>query len=67
MYDEFRSELTELLNKHNMENGCDTPDFILSAYLIDCLATFNRIVEARTGWYQAGCSGSPSAPEDIDD
>lgn len=48
---EFRHELEELINRHSMENGSDTPDFILCEYLMDCLAAFDRAVVAREKWY----------------
>lgn len=44
---DFKDELQSLLNKHSQENGSDTPDFILAAYLTDCLNTFNAAVQNR--------------------
>ena len=41
---EFQKELTQLINKHSMENGSNTPDFMLSDYLRKCLETYNDIV-----------------------
>lgn len=49
--DEFRKELEALLNKHSMENGSDTPDFILAEYLVQCLEVFDGIVKKRKEWY----------------
>ena len=49
--DEFRIELTSLLNKHSMENGSNTPDFILANYLMACLKGFNLATKSRTKWY----------------
>lgn len=46
----FRSELADLLNRHSMENGSDTPDFMLAQYLFDCLAAFDRAVKWRKEW-----------------
>lgn len=48
----FRLELAALLNRHNMENGSNTPDFILAEYLTDCLATFDRTMAKRDDWKQ---------------
>ena len=48
---EFRIELEQLLNRHSMENGCDTPDFILARYLINALDNFNNAVNERETWY----------------
>jgi hypothetical protein len=34
-----------------MENGSDTPDFILAEYLTGCLDTWNKSVKHREKWY----------------
>ena len=47
----FAQELCQLINKYSMENGSDTPDFILTEYLLGCLRTFNEAVSLRTQWY----------------
>ncbi len=47
----FRAELENILNKHSLENGSDTPDFILSQYLVGCLEAFDAAVYRRTQWY----------------
>ena len=54
---EFRRALRCLLNAHSMENGSDTPDFVLSEYLEGCLELFDRSVRARSRWY--GDGGTP--------
>lgn len=48
---EFRIELEQLLNRHSMENGSDTPDFILAKYLTAALNNFNAVVTEREKWY----------------
>jgi hypothetical protein len=48
---EFRNALAALINRNSMENGSDTPDFILARYLVDCLEVFDRAVIAREKWY----------------
>lgn len=48
---EFRKELEGLINRHSMENGSNTPDFILAEYLGGCLETFDRILRKRDEWY----------------
>lgn len=53
----FIKELEELINKHSQENGSDTPDFILAAYLKDSLAAFNNATNWRKQWYSPeGCT-----------
>lgn len=47
----FRKELEQLINKCSMENGSDTPDFILAEYLVDCLKTFDKAIMTREKWY----------------
>lgn len=39
----FKQELTSLINKYNLENTSNTPDFILADYLINCLDSYNKI------------------------
>lgn len=50
----FRLELEKLINRESMENGSDTPDFILANYLFDCLEAFDWAVKRRTTWYATG-------------
>ncbi len=47
---DFLSALTNLLNVHSMENGSDTPDFILATYLGHCLYAYNDAVSHRDKW-----------------
>lgn len=50
-------ELTSLLNRHSAENGSNTPDYILAAYLLTCLGAFNAAVQARQEWYGKTAEG----------
>jgi len=45
---DFKKELTVLINRHSLENGSDTPDFILADYLSHCLSVFDDAVKLRT-------------------
>lgn len=47
----FEKELQHLINRYSMENGSDTPDFILAAYLVKCLEAFNATSRHREKWY----------------
>jgi len=47
----FREDLQTLINYYCVENGSDTPDFILAEYLNDCLKSFDKAVSARREWY----------------
>ena len=48
---QFRKELATLINRHSLENGSDTPDFILAEYLSGCLKAFDNAFERRLIWY----------------
>lgn len=47
----FTSELCTLINKHSMENGSNTPDFVLAEYLTHCLLAFNDSMAARDAYW----------------
>lgn len=47
----FQDELESLINRHSMENGSQTPDFILAEYLFGCLQVFDTAVAARSKWF----------------
>ena len=49
---DFQKELEDLLNRCSMENGSDTPGFILAEYLAECLYTFDAAVRRRGQWYR---------------
>jgi len=48
---EFEQKLSDLINSTSMENGSNTPDWILAEYLRGCLENFNRTIKAREKWY----------------
>jgi len=50
--DSFKLSLARLINQHSLENGSDTPDFILADYLCQCLAVFNVTTKERKRWYE---------------
>lgn len=56
-YDAFRKDLEVLINKHSMENVCDTPDFILAEYLTSCLYSYGKTVNNRTHWVTQDSQG----------
>jgi hypothetical protein len=43
----FKKDLEELINKHCLENGSNTPDYILAEYMCHCLHCFERAVNLR--------------------
>lgn len=48
---EFEKQLRDLINSHSMENGANTPDFILAKFLCDCLLAFDNAANRRDEWY----------------
>lgn len=50
--EKFRKELQDLINKNSLENGSDTPDFVLAEYLTDCLKTFDKTTRARKKFWR---------------
>lgn len=50
--DAFNVELCQLINRHCVENGSDTPDFILRDYLVACLHAFESAMRHRRSWYR---------------
>lgn len=64
----LRFDIEQVINVHSAENGSDTPDFILSEYLTDCLASFDKAVNAREKWYgreKTNDGGDGPVPEPI--
>ena len=47
----FQDELRALINRHSLENYSNTPDYLLAAFLSDCLEAFDTTVNARERWY----------------
>ena len=58
----FRAELESLINRHSMEKGSNTPDFILAKYLAKCLTNFDETVLAREAWYGRQTGGQLCDP-----
>ena len=47
----FPYELKKLINKHGVEGGSDTPDYILAEYLKGCLENFDMCIRRREQHY----------------
>lgn len=50
-HEEFLKELEHLINRASVENGSDTPDFMLAEYLGDCLIAYQKVVTKRDDWF----------------
>lgn len=44
-------EIQQVINRYNAEAPSNTPDFILAEYLTDCLAAFDKAMQARNRFY----------------
>jgi len=55
----FERDLQDIINRYSIENGSDTPDFLLARYLTDCLKAWNTGVKAREKWYGHGPKPCP--------
>jgi len=51
MKSNFEKELTELINKHCLENESNSPDFILAEYIMNAHKAFRDAVIKRDAWY----------------
>lgn len=47
----FVTELEQLINKHCLENGSNTPDFILASYMYNSLLNFQLANNRREEWF----------------
>ena len=65
--DDFRKDLENLINRHSMENGSSTPDFILANYLINSLKAFDCATLARLSHQYTNKSENHDEPVEIED
>jgi hypothetical protein len=47
----FFNELMQLLNRYSKESDSNTPDMLLTEYLIDCLNAYAKITNGRDKWF----------------
>lgn len=48
---EFTKELAQLINKYSLENGGNTPDFLLANFLTAVLDAYAATVDYRDKWF----------------
>jgi hypothetical protein len=48
--EEVLRDLAEVINKHNLENSCDTPDFIIAEHLWFSFVVLVNSVYKRAIW-----------------
>lgn len=56
----LESDVAGVLNRYSAENASDTPDFILTKYLLGCLTAFNAATHLREAWYGRSAIASAS-------
>ena len=47
----FEDALRQLINRYSMENGSNTPDYLLAEYLVACLNAYGLAVTKRDRWF----------------
>ena len=61
----LENELATLLNRYSVENGSNTPDFILASFLLAVLQSWNAAVQRREVWYGRGSELWAKTPPEI--
>ena len=56
---EFERDLTKIINKHSIESGSGTPDFVIAHFLMACLHAFERSLELRSNFFGGNLPPSP--------
>jgi hypothetical protein len=62
---DFRRDLNDLINRHNLEANSGTPDFILTEFLLNSLKAFDSAVSEREKWYHGPDSFSEAEDESV--
>ena len=55
----FISELSDLINRHGLDNDTNTPDYILAQYLAGCIEAYDR-ANRRTKRHENGEESAPT-------
>lgn len=64
---EFQTAIGRAVNQCSRENGSNTPDFILAAFVSGCLHAFDLAVNAREEWYDHPNNGPGGQPQTLFD
>lgn len=59
---EFQRELAALLNRHSIDNRCETPDFILADHIDRYLYGLANTMRQRERWFGGSDEPAESAP-----
>lgn len=52
MNESFKNKLREAINSCSLENASDTPDFVLTEFLVKCLDAFDSAVRERDTFHK---------------
>ena len=44
---EFKKELTDLINKFSLDSKCNTPDYILCDYIVNCIENYYNTIQKK--------------------
>lgn len=50
-YEELKKEIASVINRHSLENGSNTPDFMLADYMLGCLTVYENTLRSREEWF----------------
>lgn len=63
----LRRDIESAINRNRAENGSSTPDYILAAFLTNCLMAFDQATRDRDEWHgfdeQLAAAAFPPGPE----
>ena len=62
---EFEKELTELINKHSIENLCDIPDFLLASMVSNYIHYVASITKEVLDWHGCDSICHPINPRQV--
>lgn len=53
----FQEDLRAVLNKHNIDNLCNTPDFILAGMIAEQVEAYRKAMAANISWHDPSAIG----------
>lgn len=51
IYSDFEKELTLLINKYNLDNYSNIPDYIIAKQLVNCFRNIDSLCNDRDRWF----------------
>lgn len=49
---DFREDVRGSINRNGLENLCNTPDYVIAQYLLDCFNAFIAAANSRDRWWE---------------